>query len=150
MAQTYSNLLLHIIFSTKHRQPLINTDLKPRLYAYLTRVINEDFGRVLAINGTNDHVHILIDARTTTAPADMLRVIKSNSSGWVHKTFPEVHDFGWQDGYGIFTVSSSNKERVQVYIRNQEEHHRVRTFMEEFVDFLERHEIEYDPTTIWD
>ncbi|HFE65182.1 MAG TPA: IS200/IS605 family transposase [Caldithrix sp.] len=150
MAHTFYSLHYHIIFSTKHREPLIDNSLKDRLFAYMAGIINNGNGFTRKINGTADHVHILADVKPKIALSNLLRDIKSNSSGWVHDTFPEKSKFGWQIGYGIFSVSESNIERVIDYIENQEEHHKKRTFKEEFLKFLQRHHIEYDESHLWD
>lgn len=147
MAHTYTELLAHIIFSTKERQPLINTELKPRLHAYMHGIVKDIGGKALIIGGIADHVHLLINLPTTVTLADALRTIKSNSSKWTHE---EGHkDFAWQSGYGAFSVSRSNVETVYKYIANQEEHHRRMTFQEEYVMFLQKHGIEYDERYLW-
>jgi REP element-mobilizing transposase RayT len=97
-----------------------------------------------------DHVHLLADISKQQTLADALRDLKANSSGWIHETFPNLSGFAWQTGYGAFTVSYSNADGVKQYIANQAEHHRVRTFQEEFVEFLKRHGIEYDERYLWD
>lgn len=150
MAQTVSRLLTHTIFSTKGRRRLVTTALKDRLYAYMTQIVNDEFGYVLRINGTEDHVHLLVDLKTTTMPATMLRVVKSHSSKWVHETFPTMRTFAWQSGYGIFSVSQSQRDPVIEYIKGQEAHHRTKSFQEEFLEFLERYNIDYDERYIWD
>ena len=150
MAQTFSKILVHVIFSTKDRRPLIRPELRARLSAYMAKVIGEEFGYVVKINGTEDHVHMLIDMKTVTAPATMLRVVKSNSSKWVHETFAQFQEFAWQGGYGIFSVSESNRQAVLAYIEGQEEHHRRRSFQQEFLRFLRKYKVEYDERYIWD
>ena len=97
-----------------------------------------------------DHVHLLADISKQQAVSDAVRQLKSNSSAWIHENFPTLQSFAWQTGYGAFTVSFSNVEAVTEYIATQAEHHRVRTFQEEFLDFLKRHEIEYDSRYLWD
>lgn len=150
MGQTYTTILLHIIFSTKNRRPTVTPDIRERLHAYMSAVINNDFGYTLRINGPADHVHMLVDARASGSVSDMMRNVKAGSSSWVHETFPSMPAFAWQSGYGAFSMGASQKSRVIEYIDGQEEHHRVKTFQEEFVDVLNRYEIEYDPRYIWD
>ncbi len=150
MAHSFANLLTHVIFSTKDRQPLIDDKLKPRLMAYLGGIVHELGGVALLINGPADHVHALVKLPHTFAVADAMRVIKTNSSRWVHETWPARRAFAWQAGYGAFSVSQSHVEAVRSYIAGQEEHHRRVTFQDEFLEFLRRHGIEYDERYIWE
>ncbi len=150
MGQTFSRMLAHVIFSTKGRRRFITPDLKERLCPYITRMVQAEFGHPLRINCTDDHLHLLLDMKTAVAPATMLRVIKANSSGWIHKTFPQHAAFAWQSGYGLFSIGESQRDHVIEYIKNQEAHHRKRTFQEEFLDFLRRYNIDYDERYIWD
>ena len=148
MSRTFTNLLTHLVFSTKEREPLIAPELKSELYAYLGGLTGELKGKAYGINGTTDHVHMLIGLPPVISISEALRFIKSNSSGWVHEKWPRM-PFAWQLGYGAFSVSKSNVPEVLKYIRNQEAHHRKTAFKEEFVEFLVRHEIEYDERYIW-
>ncbi|HLJ29853.1 MAG TPA: IS200/IS605 family transposase [Candidatus Angelobacter sp.] len=150
MSRTFLQLFVHIVFSTKGRAPLIVPDLKPELHAYLGGLMRELKGKAHAINGMENHVHLLVSLPPTLSLSDMLRFIKSNSCRWVHEKWPRRSSFAWQLGYGAFSVSKSNVPEVEDYIRNQEEHHRNLTFQEEFVSFLRKHEIEYDERYIWD
>lgn len=148
MPHTFTNLLAHIVFSTKERLPLINTELRPHLHAYMGGIIRELNGTALIINGMADHTHLLVALPPTISMADAMRVLKSNSSRWVHET--RGNKFGWQGGYGAFSVSESNVEPVSRYIAHQEEHHRKMTFQEELLTLLKRHKIEFDERFIWD
>lgn len=150
MAHTFTNLLYHFVFSTKNRRPQIEDSLKEDLFAYLGGIVRGMDGDPLEIKGTADHVHMLIILPQTISVADALRTIKSNSSGWVHEKWPKRADFGWQTGYGAFTVSESRRESVKRYIVNQEEHHRKITFEDEFLKLLKRHRIKYDPRFVLD
>ncbi|HEY1663162.1 MAG TPA: IS200/IS605 family transposase [Verrucomicrobiae bacterium] len=150
MAHTFTNLLTHVIFSTKDRQPLLNTDLKARLFPYLGGIIREHGGKALTINGPSDHIHILASLAAKHSLSDLMRELKADSSGWIHKNFPDQKSFAWQIGYGAFSVSHSNLSEVEKYITNQEEHHRNISFQEEFVAFLKRHEIQYDERFLWE
>src|SRR5438309_6927427 len=145
MAHTFSNLLTHVIFSTKDRQPFLGDDARPRIFAYMGGIVRDLGGIALRINGPNDHVHLLLATPPTIAIAEAMRVVKTNSSKWIHETFPRLSSFGWQTGYGAFSVSQSNADAVRAYIDGQAEHHRTITFQEEFVAFLKRHGISYDP-----
>ena len=129
---------------------MIVPDLKPELYAYLGGLSRELKGKALAINGMEDHVHLLVSLPPTISVSDALRFIKANSSKWVHEKWPGRSSFAWQLGYGAFGVSKSNVPEVEDYIRHQEEHHRKMTYQEEFLAFLRAHEIEYDERYVWD
>jgi putative transposase len=149
MSRTFTNLLTHIVFSTKDREPLIVSEVKPELLRYLGGLAGKLKGNAYGINGTEDHVHMLVSLPPVVSIADALRFIKSNSSGWVHDKW-QKRRFGWQLGYGAFSVSKSNVPAVLKYIANQEEHHRKWTFKDEFRDLLRKHEIDYDERYIWD
>jgi putative transposase len=149
MSRTFTNLLTHIIFSTKDRMPVIEQQLRHELYAYLGGLTRELKGRSYGINGTADHVHLLVSLPPTVAISDALRFLKSNSSGWVHDKWPKRRAFAWQLGYGAFSVSKSNAPEVLKYIANQEMHHRKLSFKEELIEFLKKHEIEYDERYLW-
>jgi putative transposase len=144
MAQSYTNLLYHIVFSTKERRPLIKPAYQARLYDYIGGVIRGQGGVSLGINGIEDHVHVLAKLRPDKALSDVLRDLKSNASGWMHEIFPELKDFAWQNGYGAFTVSASQVAKVQNYIARQAEHHQSRNFRTEFIKLLRANGIEYD------
>jgi len=143
MSHTHTNLLTHIIFSTKDRMPLIDSDIKTRLHAYLGGIVRELKGTALGVNGTMDHVHMLIGLPPTVALSDVVRVTKANSSRWIHEQVGDKK-FGWQSGYGAFSVSPSQIAVVKGYIQKQEEHHRKRDFEQEFVSLLRHCGIEYD------
>jgi len=144
MSQSFTNLLYHLIFSTKERRPIITLDYKPRLYDYIGGIIRGLSGISLGINGAADHVHVLAKLRPERALSDVLRDLKANATGWMHEVFPEVQHFSWQRGYGAFTVSQSHVIEVQRYLARQEEHHKRVSFREEFIQFLKANGIEYD------
>ncbi len=148
MAHTAGNLVVHLIFGTKGRRPLITPEIRTALFAYLGGIIREMQGTALIINGTSDHVHMLIRMRPVHAAAEIARVVKTNSSRWVRDKWNM--NFAWQTGYGAFSVSESNVPAVSQYIATQEEHHRKRTFQEEYLAFLKRNKIPYDERYIWD
>jgi REP element-mobilizing transposase RayT len=150
MAHTFTNLLTHIIFSTKDRMPTLDAEIKPRLFAYMGGIVRELGGKALNINGPTDHVHILASVPAKLAPAEIIGKVKANSSGWVHKEFPQRAVFAWQVGYAAFSVSQSQKQAVHDYIANQEEHHRKVSFQEELIAFLKKHEVEYDKKYLWE
>jgi REP element-mobilizing transposase RayT len=150
MPGTYHCLKLHLIFGTKHRERWLTPDIRPRVHEYLGGAVRGEGGQPLGIGGVEDHVHLLIGWRTDVAVADLVRNIKSGSSRWIHQTFPELSGFAWQEGYGVFSVSESQVDKVRKYIRMQEEHHRERTFQEEFEAFLKAHGIEHESRYLWD
>jgi len=144
MSDSCTNLLYHLVFSTKDRRPLIADAYQARLYDYIGGTVRKLGGISLALNGTEDHVHLLAKLRPDTALSDVLRDLKANSSGWMHNLFPELKEFSWQRGYGAFTVSQSNVEEVANYIARQKEHHARVSFRDEFIQFLKANGIEYD------
>lgn len=150
MSHAYSRLHYHIVFSTKDRQTFIKPDLQVRLYGYMTGIVTNLDGIVEEIGGIDDHVHLLAYCPPKIALADFIGKIKSNSSGWVHETWLERAMFGWQRGYGAFTVSESNLEMVKAYIRNQQEHHRRMTYKDEFRFLLMKHRVQFDEEDLWD
>ena len=150
MPQSFCNLTYHLVFSTKQRRPWITKEFGRRLYDYLGGTIRDLGGTMLAINGMPDHVHILTRLRQDIAVSVVLRKIKASSRKWIHGVFPDATQFAWQSGYGAFTVSKSRIEDVRAYLDEQEQHHRTRTFQEEFVALLEAHGIEYDEKFLWD
>lgn len=150
MPNTYSQILLHTVFSTKDHASMIKPTIQGRLYEYVGGIVRAEKGLLLAIGGTPDHLHMLVQWRTDEAIADLLRDVKSRSSSWIHKTFPAFRTFAWQEGYGVFSVSKSQEKRLRAYIAGQEEHHRTRDFKEEFLRLLRAHDIDYDEKYLWD
>jgi REP element-mobilizing transposase RayT len=149
MGHTYAALFTHFVFSTKDRTPSIQPAFRDRLYSYAGGIAKAKQCSLLVAGGMPDHVHLLIQRHPGTAEADLMRLIKSNTSGWVHETFPSSRDFAWQRGYGVFSVSKSNLDAVRGYIERQEEHHKHQSFKDEFIALLERHGVEYDPKYVW-
>ena len=148
MSHTYTNLLTHVIFSTKDREPFITAALHGDLLAYLGGIMRELGGALRAANARPDHVHLLCSLPPTLATSDALRLVKTNSSRWVHRE-RRLAGFDWQTGYGAFSVSHSVAPAVARYIGNQEKHHRRVTFQEEFLRFLKKNGIAYDERYIW-
>jgi REP element-mobilizing transposase RayT len=140
----------HFIFSTKQRAPLITPDLQPRLYDYLGGILRGQNGSLVAAGGMPDHVHLLARLSKEMSVAEALRLLKANSSKWVHESFPEHHAFAWQAGYAAFAVGFSGLPAVKRYIANQEEHHCTLSFQDELRAFLRRHHIEFDERYLWD
>lgn len=150
MANTYTSLSYHFVFSTKNRERWITTDIEERLWAYLGGIARENKMTAVQVGGVEDHVHILITAPAVLSPSKIAQLLKGGSSAWIHTNFPQFKSFKWQDGYGAFSVSRSSLPDVISYIQNQREHHRVRTFQEEYLAFLVRHEVQYDERYLWD
>jgi REP element-mobilizing transposase RayT len=148
MPSTHLSLHYHIIFSTKDRVPMITVAWRERLHAYLGGVIRNSDGVPEAVGGVADHVHLLIGLRATHNLADVVRDVKSVSSRWVHDEMRTLA-FTWQEGYGAFTVSPSQRDPERQYIADQEEHHRRRSFQEEYVELLRRSGVEYDERYLW-
>jgi len=149
MSKSYTNLIYHLVFSTRDRRPLITNERKERLYEYIGGVVRGQGGITLGINGVSDHVHLLTKLRPDKALSSVIRDLKANSSGWMHDVFPEVKMFSWQNGYGAFSVSASQASVVLKYIANQERHDAKRSFTDEFVEMLRVNEIEFDEKYLW-
>ena len=144
MADTYTSLLVHAVFSTKNRQKAITPHIRERLLAYIGGIARENDFKALAVGGTDDHVHVLLSLSPTMVVSKAIQLIKGGSSKWIHTTFPTMSQFAWQAGYGAFTVGILQISDTTAYIKNQAEHHRARTFEEEYRAFLQRHGIAYD------
>ena len=144
MAHTYTNLLFHIVFSTKDRAPLITRTRRDRLYEYLGGIIRGERGSLIEIGGVGDHVHLLVRFRPEPSMAEMMRRLKANSSTWMNETYRGEPAFHWQTGYAGFSVSESAVNDVRAYIRRQEEHHRTRSFREELIALLRCHRVPYE------
>jgi len=136
---------MHCTFSTSERFPFIDSDLESRLWPYLGGIARENRMKALSIGGTEDHVHGLLSLPATMSFAKAVQLIKGGSSKWIHDNFSKHKKFEWQEGYGAFSVSASQIGKTMAYIQNQKEHHRKKTFREEFIEFLDRHGVEYDP-----
>ena len=150
MAGTFTNLLYHIVFSTKHRQPLITAGLQEELYKYMGGIIRGEGGTLLEIGGMPDHVHLLTRFKADKSVSHMLQLIKANSSKWANERSEQNSRFAWQTGYAAFSVSESQVGAVRDYVRRQEEHHRRSSFQEELLALLRKHEIDYDERYLWD
>jgi len=148
MPSTHLSLHYHVVFSTKDRSPSISRAWLDNLHAYMGGLLRNLDGIPEAIGGTADHVHLLIGLKATACLANVVRDLKANSSRWVHEECNN-RTFGWQEGYGAFTVSASQLLAVREYISKQEEHHRKRTFQEEYVELLKKCGVEYDERFLW-
>src|SRR5438093_7744703 len=148
MSSTHLNLYYHLIFSTKDRNPLIDPAWQQRLHFFLGGAVKTVGAKAVAIGGISNHVHLLIGLRATHCLKDVLREIKSSSSKWVHQNMG-IKNFAWQDGYGAVTVSPSLIEQVKQYIGHQQQHHKIRTFEQEYLEFLQKSGVEYDERYLW-
>ena len=146
---SYTSLLYHIVFSTKHRRKVLTKENRKELFQYMWGVMKNKKCFLYRINGVEDHIHILVSLPSTMAVADFVKNIKVSSSIWIreNKIFPDFT--GWQNGYGAFTVSEYHKDRLIQYIINQEEHHKNKTFKKKYKSLLERYNIEYDETYLF-
>lgn len=149
MAQSFSNLLIHLVFSTKYRNPVINQDMEPELYIVMKGIARNMNTPAIEIGGTEDHVHILLVLPRTGIISDAVRNIKSYSSRWVKEKDPQKI-FAWQRGYAAFSVSHSTRIKVIEYIRMQKKLHENRSFQDEYRLILKMHEIHFDEKQIWD
>jgi REP element-mobilizing transposase RayT len=149
MGQSLSSVLVHLVFSTKKRYPFITPEVEKELFPYLATVFRNAGCPTLAINGTEDHIHILFALSRTKTIADMVEEAKTSTSKLLKPKSRILQKFEWQTGYGAFSIGRSQLERVVKYIRDQKEHHRRRTFQDELRMLLKKYEIEYDERYVW-
>ena len=149
MSHSFVSNFMHCTFSTKERYPLIDSELEARLWPYVGGIAKENRMTPLAIGGTADHLHALLSLPGMMSFAKAVQLIKGGSSKWIHDTFARQKKFGWQEGYGAFIVSFSQVPKTIAYINNQKEHHRRKTFEEEFIELLKRHNLDYDSRYIF-
>ncbi|CAG1022394.1 hypothetical protein MTYM_01685 [Methylococcales bacterium] len=150
MANTYTALNYHVIFSTKNREPWLRQEFEQRIWEYLGGIARHNGMTALCVGGVEDHIHILLRIPPALSVSKAMQLLKGGSSHWIHDTFPELVGFGWQDGYGAFTVSQSAMKDTKRYIQRQREHHQSRTFKNEYIAFLRKYEVEYDERYLWD
>ncbi|MBI5725698.1 MAG: IS200/IS605 family transposase [Planctomycetes bacterium] len=141
---SYTSLRYHVVFSTKDHRPWLKPPILPQLTAFIGGIMRNIGGQPVEINGPEDHLHIIISLPATVAIAEAVRKIKSNSSRWIHETFQDMAEFGWQDEYSAFTVSMSVLPKVIEYVRNQKLHHARMDFMDELKTLLRKHGIKFD------
>ena len=149
MPHSYTSCLIHCVFSTKGRRRTLSSDLRERLWPFMGGIAHENKMKALDVGGTEDHAHLLLSLPSTLSTAKAIQLIKGASSKWIHDTFPVLKGFAWQEGYGAFSVSISQVDDTIGYIQRQEEHHRRKTFQQEFLAFLSKHKIEYDERYVW-
>ncbi len=150
MPQSLSYLLTHIVFSTKDRTPVLDATVRPALHAYLATVARNVDCECFRVGGVADHVHLAIRLSRTITMAQLIEELKTSSSKWLKTQSPALGDFAWQRGYGAFSVGPSDLNALLQYIDTQEEHHRTRTFPEEYRAFLRKYGIKYDEHYVWD
>ena len=149
MANTFTSLHYHVIFSTKQRDPWISHDHEERVWKFIGGIARENGMKALLVGGMPDHVHLALALPPAQSVSKAMQLLKGGSSKWIHETFPEHHQFAWQEEYGAFSVSVSQLDKTIEYIKGQEEHHRKMTFQEEFLALLKKHHIEYDERYLW-
>lgn len=140
---SFNSCLMHCVWSTKDREPFLTSDLRDRLWPYIGGIARENKIKALAVGGTADHVHALVSLPPTLSVGKAIQLLKGNSSKWIHATFPKMRSFEWQQGYGAFSIGISAVDATIAYIRGQAEHHRKRSFREEFQTMLRRHGFDY-------
>ena len=150
MPQSLSQVYVHLVFSTKHREPLLLSPVREHMHAYLATVLKNQDSSAIKVGGTSDHVHALFRLSKNISLAKTVEEIKTSSSKWVKTQGRAFANFHWQSGYGGFSVSPADVEEVAEYIGQQEEHHRAVTFQEEYRKLLESHGIEFDVRYLWD
>jgi REP element-mobilizing transposase RayT len=150
MPQSLSSILIHLIFSTKNREPFLRPESDTELYPYLASIFKAMKSPALVINGTSDHLHTLCSLSRVVTIADLVEEVKTESSKWIKTKGSEFQNFHWQSGYGAFSVSQSQVASVKRYIGGQKEHHRRVSFQDEYRKFLKAYEVEYDERYVWD
>ena|ERR1700741_2368083 len=150
MPQSLSSILIHLIFSTKNREPFLTPEIDAELYPYMASIFAAMKSPALLINGTSDHLHILFSLARVVAIADLVEEVKTGSSKWIKTKGRNLRKFYWQSGYGAFSISQSQVSTVKRYISRQKEHHRRVTFQDEYRKFLKAYEVEYDERYVWD
>ena len=150
MAQSLSHILLHLVFSTHHREPLLHEDLLVPTHAYLAGILRELDCPPIRIGGIEDHVHLLFEMSRNRSVADVVQTVKTGSSRWLKSQADHLRDFHWQSGYGVFSVSESQSSSVKNYVEEQRKRHRKLGFQDELRSLLKKHKIDYDEKYLWD
>jgi putative transposase len=145
---SFVSVHIHCVWSTKNREPALHPKLRERLWPYLGGIARENKMKAVAVGSAADHVHILVSLSPTISVAKVIQLLKGNSSKWIHEIFPELRSFEWQEGYGAFSIGASALDATVTYIRNQTEHHRGRTFREEFDIMLRKHGFDFDESML--
>lgn len=150
MPNTYTQLLYHIVFATRRREPLVSEKYEKRLHAYIGGIVRNEGGVLLAAGGMPDHLHLVLRLGTTRAVADVVRVVKSKSAAWMNELEGYPGKFFWQRGYSAFTVSKSQLDRVLNYVNTQKEHHQQRGFRQELRTLLLKHDVAFEEAYLWE
>ena len=150
MPQSLSKVIIHVIFSTKEREPWLHREVRPRMHAYLATICRDLNAEAFHVGGVADHVHVVTTLPRTLSQAEMVETLKKTSSKWIKALDPKYRAFYWQRGYGAFSVSPNQLEVAIKYVKNQDEHHRTRSFQEEYREFLSRYGVEFDERYVWD
>lgn len=150
MANTFSQIYVHIVFAVKGRDNVINSKFKTELYKYICGIVNNNQQKVYAINGMSNHIHILLSIKPNCLLSDLMRDIKASSSKWINTNKYVMGKFQWQEGFGSFSVSQSQLDKVISYIDNQETHHQKLSFKQEYIGLLKSYKIEFDEKYVFD
>lgn len=150
MANTYINILIHSVFSTKNREPFISTELCEKLFPYICGIARNNGFKIICVGGTENHIHVLFSLNSTSSIAKAVQLIKGGSSKWIHDTFPTHKLFAWQEGYGAFSINISMLNQTREYIKNQKKHHEKVSFRDEYIDFLRKNNIPFDEKYLLD
>ncbi len=150
MSQSLAQIMLHLVFSTKDREPILDDKIRDELHAYIGGIIANEKGTLLKCGSVPDHIHLLIILPRTISVADLVQEIKTGSSKWLKTKGHRYGNFHWQGGYGIFSISPSHRSALETYIGNQAEHHRKETFQDEYRRLLAKYKIEFDERYVWD
>jgi putative transposase len=150
MPQSLSRVILHIVFSTKNREPWLDPEVRARLHAYLATVCRDLGSEFVRVGGMTDHIHLVATLPRTVSQAQMIEQMKTASSKWIKAVDPRYRGFFWQRGYGAFSVSPSQLDAVVEYVERQPEHHRTQMFQEEYRELLHKHGIDFDERYVWD
>ena len=150
MSQSLSKILVHLVFSTKHRAPLILPEFEDKLHGYMVGILKELDSPLIQIGGTSDHVHLLFNLSKNRALTEVIQEVKGSSSKWIRSQPHCPSEFFWQGGYGAFSIGQSNFDDVREYIANQKEHHKKRSFQDELRLLLSKYGVEFDERYIWD
>src|SRR5438270_10182892 len=149
MAQTLVSLMVHVIFSTKSREPLITPEIESELFSYMGGILKNHESRLLDAGGTANHVHLLVSQSKNVSLSSLMKDVKKDSSSWIKTKGSQFRNFHWQDGYGAFSIAKSDIRELKKYIAGQKEHHRKLTFQEELIEFLEDYGVAYDERYLW-
>ena len=150
MPQSLAHILVHLVFSTKDREPFLTSGLRPSVHAYLAEVAHNAGCRCYRVGGVSDHVHLAVALTRTITVASLVETLKTSSSKWIKMRAPALTTFAWQRGYGVFSVEPTERALLCGYIDNQEAHHRTRTFQHEYRAFLAKYEVAFDEHYVWD